>query len=37
MLVAPGDLYGPDGTRHARLALSITDEQVDLAVSRLAA
>jgi succinyldiaminopimelate transaminase len=35
ILVAPGDLYGPDGKRHARLALSITDDQVELAVARL--
>ncbi|MEX2269199.1 MAG: succinyldiaminopimelate transaminase [Acidimicrobiia bacterium] len=34
-LVAPGDLYGPPGARHVRLALSITDEQIDLTVQRL--
>jgi len=37
ILVAPGDLYGPGGERHARLALSITDEHVDVAVKRLTA
>jgi len=35
LLVAPGDLYGPAGHRHARLALSIPDERVELAVERL--
>jgi succinyldiaminopimelate transaminase len=34
-LVAPGDLYGAAGARHVRLALSITDEQVELIVRRL--
>jgi succinyldiaminopimelate transaminase len=36
-LVAPGDLYGTAGERHVRLAMSISDEQVDLVVERLAA
>ena len=36
-LVAPGSLYGPEGARHARLAMSITDDQVDLIVNRLEA
>jgi succinyldiaminopimelate transaminase len=35
ILAAPGDLYGPDGKRHVRLALSITDPNVDLATDRL--
>lgn len=35
VLVAPGDLYGAEGATHVRLALSITDEQVDLTVRRL--
>ena len=35
LLVAPGDFYGPEGSRHARLALTITDEQVALACERL--
>jgi succinyldiaminopimelate transaminase len=34
-LVAPGDLYGSAGARHVRLALSITDDQIDLTVRRL--
>jgi succinyldiaminopimelate transaminase len=36
MLVSPGDLYGAAGARHARLALSITDERLELAIDRLA-
>ena len=36
-LVAPGDLYGPAGESHVRLAMTITDEQVDRMVERLAA
>jgi succinyldiaminopimelate transaminase len=35
LLVAPGDLYGAAGHRHARLALSIPDDRVELAVERL--
>ena len=35
VLVAPGDLYGPEGARHVRLALSVTDEQVDAVVERM--
>jgi len=35
LLVAPGDLYGPAGERHVRLALTLTDEQIELAVDRL--
>jgi aspartate/methionine/tyrosine aminotransferase len=34
-LVAPGELYGPEGSDHVRLALSITDEQVDRTARRL--
>lgn len=37
VLVAPGSLYGAAGDRHVRLALSITDEQVELTVQRLEA
>ncbi len=37
LLVAPGDLYGPAGARHVRLALSILDERLELAVERLGA
>lgn len=36
-LVAPGDLYGPAGEAHVRLAMTITDEQVDRTVERLTA
>jgi hypothetical protein len=35
VLVAPGDLYGPDGARRVRLALSLTDEQVERVVELL--
>ncbi len=37
ILVAPGELYGPAGHRHVRVALTATDERIDAAVSRLAA
>ncbi len=36
-LVAPGDLYGPAGESHVRLAMSITDQHVDRTVERLGA
>ena len=35
MLVAPGDLYGPAGATHVRLAMTLTDEQVALVARRL--
>ena len=35
LLVAPGDLYGPAGERHVRLALSIPDDRLELALERL--
>ena len=35
ILVAPGDFYGPSGTRHVRVALTATDERIDAAVKRL--
>ncbi len=35
LLVAPGDLYGVAGAPFVRVALSITDEQIDLTVARL--
>jgi succinyldiaminopimelate transaminase len=35
LLVAPGDLYGPAGARHARVALSVPDERLELALERL--
>ena len=34
--VAPGEIYGPDGVRHIRVALTATDERIDVAVARLA-
>ncbi|WP_218620525.1 succinyldiaminopimelate transaminase [Mycolicibacterium hippocampi] len=36
MLVAPGEFYGPRGTRHVRVALTATDERIAAAVQRLA-
>jgi len=35
LLVAPGDLYGPAGARHVRVALSIPDDRLELALERL--
>jgi len=35
LLVAPGSLYGAAGDRHVRLALSLTDEHIDLTAQRL--
>jgi aspartate/methionine/tyrosine aminotransferase len=35
ILVAPGEFYGPGGTRHVRVALTATDERIDAAVARL--
>jgi succinyldiaminopimelate transaminase len=35
ILVAPGDFYGPAGSRHVRLALTATDERIAAAVARL--
>jgi succinyldiaminopimelate transaminase len=37
LLVAPGDFYGDAGTGHARLALTVTDDQLALACERLTA
>jgi succinyldiaminopimelate transaminase len=37
ILVAPGDFYGPAGTRHIRVALTATDERIESAAKRLAA
>ena len=37
ILVTPGELYGPAGTRHIRVALTATDGRVAAAVRRLAA
>jgi succinyldiaminopimelate transaminase len=37
LLVAPGDLYGRDGSAHVRLSLTQTDDRLELAFDRLAA
>jgi succinyldiaminopimelate transaminase len=37
ILVAPGEIYGPAGARHIRVALTATDERIDAAITRLAA
>ena len=37
IFVTPGELYGPAGTRHVRVALTATDERVAAAAQRLAA
>jgi succinyldiaminopimelate transaminase len=37
VLVAPGEFYGDAGARHVRLALTVTDEQAEVAAQRLAA
>lgn len=36
ILVAPGDFYGADASRHVRVALTATDERVRAAAERLA-
>jgi aspartate/methionine/tyrosine aminotransferase len=36
LLVAPGEMYGPGGKRHIRVALTGTDERIDAAAVRLA-
>ena len=36
ILVTPGDLYGPAGARHIRVALTATDERIAAGVRRLA-
>jgi succinyldiaminopimelate transaminase len=35
LLAAPGDLYGPAGTMHARIALSLRDADIETVVERL--
>ncbi|HET6734910.1 succinyldiaminopimelate transaminase [Mycobacterium sp.] len=35
ILVAPGEFYGPRGSRHVRVALTATDERIAAAVQRL--
>jgi aspartate/methionine/tyrosine aminotransferase len=37
VLVAPGAFYGDDGAWHVRLALTVTDEQTEVAAQRLRA
>ncbi len=37
ILVSPGELYGPAGSRHVRIALTATDERIAAAAARLAA
>jgi succinyldiaminopimelate transaminase len=37
ILVVPGSMYGPSGNSHVRIALTATDERVDLAAARLRA
>ncbi|MGV8884594.1 MAG: succinyldiaminopimelate transaminase [Microbacteriaceae bacterium] len=36
ILVTPGSFYSPMTTQHVRVALTVTDERIDAAVSRLA-
>jgi len=36
ILVTPGELYGPAGARHVRVALTATDERIAAGVRRLA-
>lgn len=36
VLVAPGEFYGDAGARHVRFALTVTDEQMEVAAQRLA-
>ncbi len=36
ILVAPGELYGPAGGRHVRVALTATDERIAAAAERIA-
>lgn len=37
ILVAPGEFYGPRGSRHVRVALTATDERIGAATARLTA
>jgi succinyldiaminopimelate transaminase len=37
ILVTPGEIYGPGGTRHIRVALTATDERIAAAARRLGA
>ncbi len=36
ILAAPGEFYGPSGSKHVRLALTATDERIAAAAARLA-
>lgn len=36
VLISPGDLYGPDGASHVRVAMVAPDERLDLVARRLA-
>ncbi len=35
LLVAPGEFYGPEGARHARVALTVTDDDLAVVCDRL--
>ena len=35
ILVAPGDFYGPKGARHVRIALTASDEAIEVAAGRI--
>ena len=35
ILVAPGEFYGPAGTKYVRIGLTATDEQIEAAAARL--
>jgi aspartate/methionine/tyrosine aminotransferase len=37
ILAAPGSMYGPEGTRHIRVALTASDERIAAAGERLRA
>jgi len=37
LVVAPGELYGPDGVDYVRLSLTVSDERLEFALDRLAA
>jgi aspartate/methionine/tyrosine aminotransferase len=37
ILVAPGDMFGPSGAQHVRVALTASDERIAAAVARLEA
>jgi len=37
VLVSPGGVFGPSGTRHVRFAMTVRDPDLDLAIERLAA